>query len=223
MFRTIGAAAALFGLAASASATPVTVANYSFETLPSGGLSNHCGGICAFSVAAIPGWTSSGGALGQLIMGGFSGNPSAIDGSVMAYINSGTISQDVAIATAGTTYNLQIEILHRIDSGYALRGVAQIEIGGVVVATATGSDLGGGTWNDFAASYTATAGNAGQTVTILLSTTGGSQGDFDNVRLSANASTTNVAEPAGIAALAAGLIGIGAIRRRRFAYRFRSA
>jgi|SRR5271157_937162 len=79
----------------------IPVANYSFETLPSGGYNNDCsdGGLypgCGFTTGLpIPAWNTTG-ATGQSNLAGFLGNPPAYDGTVLAYSNGGTISQNVA-------------------------------------------------------------------------------------------------------------------------------
>jgi hypothetical protein len=213
LLATTAACALAVGLAvpAPASATPIPVSNYSFETLlPSGGLPIGCGGSCAYSVDSIPGWTNSG-TSGQWFIGGYAGNPPAYDGNYIAYSNDNPISQNVATAVPGTTYTLQVELLHRTDA--ALAGVVQLEIGGSPVATATGVDGGPGTWSDWTAVYTAAAADAGKTVTILLSTTG-PQGDFDDVRLNAS-ELASIPEPASMALFGVGLTGLGMIRRRR--------
>jgi PEP-CTERM motif len=200
-------------VSAPASANPVAVNNYSFETLPAGGLPLSCGGTCAYSTAPIPGWINSGSDSGQWLIGGFAGNPPAFDGSYIAYSNAESISQDVATAVAGTTYTLQVQLLHRTDE--AFDGVVQLEIGGSPVATATGIDGGPGTWSDWTATYTATATDAGQQVTILLSTTGG-QGDFDDVRLDASPTVpVSAPEPASLALLGVSLLGLGVSRHKR--------
>jgi len=198
----------------SALAIPISVANYSFETLPSGGLPFHYLGA-AWSIDSIPGWTNSG-TSGQGIIGGFNDNPNAIDGSVLGYSGDNPISQDVATAVAGATYTLQVALLHRTD--FPMLGVIQLAIDGGVVATATGVDGGPGTWNDWTAVYTATAADVGKTVTILLSTTG-QQGDFDNVRLDATPTApTGVPEPATFALMGLGLAGMYFGKRRKLTY-----
>lgn len=158
----------------------IPVANFSFETLPSEGLNNSCGGTCAYSTGeAIPGWTTIG-SDGQWIPGGYAGNPPAYLGNYLAYSNGGTISQNVAVVIAGGTYTLQVEMLQRTD--WPLTGVAQLTVNGVVVATATGTSGGSGTWSDWTAHFTATPAEAGKELGILL-TANGAQGDFDDIRL----------------------------------------
>ena len=46
----------LLFLASGAFAGSIPVANFSFETLPPGGLPFGCGGTCAYSSGPIPGW-----------------------------------------------------------------------------------------------------------------------------------------------------------------------
>ncbi len=188
---------------------PIAVANSSFEILPTGGLSNWCGGTCEYSEGgAIPGWKTEGNA-GQWIVGGYKGNPSAIDGDVLAWVNAGEIYQTVGEAIAGTTYTLQVDVMQRTD--WPMTGVVQLEIGSTVVATAVGVNAGPGTWSDWTATYTALAGDNGQPLTILLGSSGG-QGDFDNVRLTESYAAP---EPATWAMLLAGFGAIGALALRR--------
>lgn len=210
--------ACLFLLSCSAFAgdIPIAVANASFETLPAGGLNNPCGGSCNFSTGlGIPGWDTTGYYTGQWIPGGFAGNPPAFDGSYLAYIyGAGTISQNVSSIVAGATYVLQVELLHRTDA--TLTGIVQITANGVVVATATGADGGAGTWNNWTATYTASAADAGKTLGILLTSdtlnNGGQQGDFDAVRLD---EFTPIPEPAAMLVLIPGLVGLGYGLRRK--------
>jgi hypothetical protein len=208
---TILAMVGMLLLVSSAFAATIFVANPSFETLPTGWPNVTCGGTCAYSVGLpIPSWNSTGSETGQWRTGGFDGNPPAFDGSILAYTNGGTISQDVGSAVAGVTYTLQVDVLHRTDE--ALTGVVQLEIGGLVVATAPVVDGGLGTWSNWTAMDTATAAQAGQTLTILLSANGG-QGDFDNVRL--NSTASSVPEPGSCILVGTALAGLTTWRLRR--------
>lgn len=199
--------------ATSAWADSISIANASFETLPSGGLPYSCGGTCAYSVVeGIPGWHTSGQS-GQWIIGGFLGNAVAIDGNVVAYSDSGSIWQDVASAVAGDTYTLQVDVYHRTDRATA-GGNVQLEIGGVVVAGAPRVDAGAGTWNNWTLHYSALAPDAGKTMAILLSTSGGNQFVFDNVRLNSSTSTSEVPEPASLLLFGTGLAGL--LKRRLY-------
>ncbi len=203
-FTLLAVIVGLLMIASGAFATSIPVANFSFETNP--GFNNFCGGACEFTTGLpIPGWNSSAGS-SQWITGGYAGNPNAFDQSTLAYSNGGSIWQDVSTAVAGTTYNLQVEILHRTD--LPADALAELQIGSVTVATATGIDLGPGTWSNYTALYTATSADAGKTVTILLQSYG-AQGDWDYVQL--NATTP---EPASMLLLASGA-GLAALRRRR--------
>jgi hypothetical protein len=165
----------------SATASPIFVMNHSFETLPVSGLPTLCGGNCAYSSEAIPGWSKNG-TTGQWITGGYAGNPGAIDGKVLIYSNYGSIWQEIGPAIVGLTYTLQVARLHRTDVSMA--GEARLLIGGVPVAVASGPDGGPGSWNEWTAVYTPTAADARKTLTILLSNDyGADQANFDNVRL----------------------------------------
>lgn len=198
-----------FGMLGEANATPITVLNYSFETLPAGGLP-FTFGSAAWSIDTIPDWNNSG-STGQYIFNGYAGNPAASDGIYAAMADNSPIWQTVTTAVAGTTYTLQTDIMHRTDVG--MGGIIQLEIDGTVVTTGVGTDAGAGTWNTWTATYTATAADAGKAITIVLSTNGtpGYQGNFDNVRLDATA----VPEPASVSLLGIGALGMAGAKFRK--------
>ena len=197
-------------LAGGVQASTNLLTNGSFETPPTAGYNNGCGGGCVYSTGeAIPGWSITGGQTGQWIPdtypGGFNYIP---DGVTVGYSNGGTIDQVVsATAVAGTTYDLSAFVGSRLDGFYAAPTV-QLLINGNVVATATGATPTSGAWSDWTTSYTATAGQAGQSIEVLL-TAPGAQSDFDDVSLTA------VPEPATWAMMILGMGAMGAALRRR--------
>jgi len=187
-----------------AQVTNFTVQNNSFETLPAGGLNIPCGGVCAYDYGPIPDWTVTG-SVGQQIIAGYN-NPATPYGNYFAFSNGGTISQTVTTVVAGGTYDLQVAVLSRTE--LPNDSVVQLEVGNTVVATASVVDAGLGTWSFENAIFTASAGEAGQPLTILLSAPG-EQGDFDAVTLTG----TNVPEGGApsLYVLLAGLCCFGAI------------
>lgn len=213
----------VFGLglvfASTGLADAILVNNPSFETLPSGGLPipGYLGG--SYSIAVIPGWVGSGYS-GQFQPGGPSGTvPNGYyntlsDGPTEAYIaTSEVISQTVgATVQAGVTYTLLVDIGARLDLPFL--GAADLLINGKQYDATGVKNLGG--FATYTATYTGLAADAGDPITIQLSSSG-QQGDFDNVRLSCTGScgsSSTVPEPSEIVLLGPMLIGIG-IRQYR--------
>ncbi|HEY6332900.1 MAG TPA: PEP-CTERM sorting domain-containing protein [Blastocatellia bacterium] len=196
-------------------ANSILVNNFSFETLPAGGLPivGYLGGV--YSEDAIPGWTN-GGFTGQFQPGGPSGTVpdpyfnTLSNGPTDAYSNGGTISQTVgAVVQAGVTYTFQVDIGSRLDT--PALGTADLLVNGVQ-HFATGTLVAGG-WATFTAVYTGLAADVGDSITIQLNSSG-EQGDFDNVRLSNNLTTTTP-EPGSFALMGSGIVGLIAWRYRR--------
>lgn len=198
-------------------ADAIPVNNASFETLPSVGLTvpGYAGG--AYSIAAIPGWVGTGYS-GQFQPGGPSGMApnhyynTLSDGPTEAYIaTSETISQTVGVTVqTGDTYTLMVDIGARLDQHFL--GTADLLINGHQYDATGVKSLGG--FATYTSTYTGLAADAGDPITIQLSSTG-QQGDFDNVRLSCTGScgssgpVSTVPEPSEIVLLGPMLIGLG--------------
>lgn len=206
----------VFLAATSALASPLTVANYSFETLPAGGLNlGSCGAGCSYSQGAIPGWTLVGS--GGQFQPGNPGNTNYFDtlsdGPTSAYNNTagGIISQTIAPQVVfGEVYTLLVDIGYRKDAGFT--GSADLLINGQKY-TATGVPTQGA-FTTFTATYTGLLADVGQSITIELNSNG-AQGNFDNVRLDGTTPDGAAPEPAAFLLAGPALLGLAAWKRRR--------
>src|SRR5690348_13272978 len=87
----------------SAKADSVPVVNADFSQLGAP-LSNSCGTNCAWNYGPIPGWSISGSAGTQILNSNYYASVPSASGT-MAFINGGTISQDLGISlTPDSTY-----------------------------------------------------------------------------------------------------------------------
>jgi hypothetical protein len=204
----------------SASASPLLVNNFSFETVNAPGLTNACGTGCSYSVGNVAGWTSSG-LTGQFVPGTQVGNFALLntlsDGPTSAWVNGDTSGPGMLFQTLGSTvqlgyiYTLLVDIGWRNDT--ANLGVARLLINGTVYSGSFVGSPSQGNWTTEMITYVGTAADVGSAITIQLRSTG-AQGNFDNVRLDATAPGT-VPEPALSGAIALALIGLAVGRRKR--------
>jgi hypothetical protein len=202
---------ALVLVAAPCFGSPIFVNNFSFETLPIGGLPvTGCGAGCAFSFGPIPGWTGPGGQFQPGTPANTFYFNSLSDGITSAYANNGVLSQTVgATVVLGEVYTLLVDIGWRNDTGFT--GTADLLINGVTY-TATGTMPTQGTFGVYSVSYTGLAADVGQAITIELNSAG-PEGNFDNVRLDGTGGTSTVPEPASFLLIAPGLLALGWIKR----------
>jgi len=185
-------------------ASPITVSNFSFETVT--GAPIGCGVGCSYTLDPVPGWVKTG-TSGQFIPGTTPNSyyNTLSDGPTQAFADSGMLSQ-VVLPTVqlGMIYTLMVDLGNRLDLGFA--GSADLLINGNTY-TAVGVTPVKGAFGTFTATYIGQAADVGQAITIELKTSG-RQGDFDNVRLDASP----VPEPATFLLLTPALL---MLRRRR--------
>ena len=101
-----------FSIPAKADSVPIVNGDFSQLGAP---LSNSCGTGCAWNTGPIPGWTISGVAGTQILNSTYYTSPAPGPGT-MAYINGGTISQNLGVALLpDSTYMLSVYVGHRLD------------------------------------------------------------------------------------------------------------
>jgi hypothetical protein len=202
-------ATAIIGLALAGvvAAAPIFIGNFSFEdpALADGGFTH---------AVPVPGW----------VVVGSSGvfNPTSAqlsqgptNGVQVGYSNNTGVGlqQDLAaVVTANTVYTLMVDLQSRTDglthqsTTLELRTVAND-----LLASATFGPIPGGANQLLTATFIATAANPnlGENLRINL-IAGGTQSDWDNVRLD----STPVPEPGTLFLLGAALAGLGVMRRK---------
>jgi hypothetical protein len=197
-------------------ATPIFVANHSFET--SYPLDSGCGFNCFFNQSGAPSWVSpQAPGVGTwnpgVSLGNFTHFNVIPDGALLGYTNSGvTLSQTVGpTVVAGLTYTLLVEVGNR--KAYSLDTATVELLIGATSYLATGALGAEGAFSTYTATYTGLLADVGKSIAVRLGATGGGQGNFDNVRLLEAASP--VPEPATTGLIAGALTALAWRRRRR--------
>jgi hypothetical protein len=212
-------------LTAGAWADSVSIQNASFET--TNPLSAPCLGTgCAYNFA-IPDWTIGGinASAGSFQPGSSSiyFNTALPNGSIVAFINTGSISQTLTGISllANSVYTLSVDVGRRNDVVAANYSLNLLD--GSSVFCTSGSNSNGsitaGTFADITLTCATGATVPGGFLGIEL-TGDGRQIDFDNVQLDVSTSTVSTPEPSAFALTFVGLFmgGLLFMRSRRNQY-----
>jgi hypothetical protein len=134
----------------------------------------------------------------------------ASEGSIVAYTNGGTISQDLGITLlSNSVYTLSVFVGNRLDGESGVYSIA-LDAGGTTLNSLSGSSssIPSGTFADeiliFSTGSNVTPGDS----SIVLSNPSGGQADFDKVSLTV-ASNTAVPEPESLILLVVGIAFVG--------------
>ena len=214
-----------FCLAASGTwADSISIQNASFET--TNPLTIPCAGTgCAFNFS-LPDWTIAGinAAAGSFQPGSNSlyFNTAVPDGSIVAFINTGSISQTLTGVSllANSVYTLSVDVGRRNDVAGANYSLNLLDGSNVFCTSGSNSNgsITAGTFTDITLTCTTGATVPGGFLGIEL-TGDGRQIDFDNVQLDVTTSTVSTPEP-GVLALTfvglfmGGLLFMGSRRNR---------
>jgi hypothetical protein len=206
----------------------VTIQNASFEQIASSNpLASPCNGpgFCAFNAGnPMPGWTISGtnASAGQFEPSSFYFNLPLPDGNIVAYINSGSISQTLGVSVLpDSTYTLSVDVGRRFDVtgvNYSLSLLDGSNVLGTCTQSGSNASIAAGTFEDIALTCTTGASVPAGLLGIEL-TGSGRQIDFDNVQLSV-VSAVSTPEPGALALTLGGLLMGGLLfmhsRRRQY-------
>ena len=199
-------------LTTGARADSVTIVNPSFETTNT--LTPNCAGTgCAYNFS-IPDWTIGGinASAGSFQPGSSSiyFNTALPDGSIVAFINTGSISQTLTGISllANSVYTLSVDVGRRNDVAGVNYSLNLLDGSNVFCSTPAGSNnssIAAGTFADITLTCATGATVPGGFLGIEL-TGDGRQINFDNVQLDVTSSTVSTPEPSVLALTFVGLL-----------------
>jgi hypothetical protein len=207
----------------------ISIQNASFEQVAANNpLASPCNGpeFCAYNAGnPMPGWVVSG---TNASAGQFEPSSSYLslplpDGSIVAYINSGSISQTLTGISLlpDSVYTLSVDVGRRFDVAAANYSLFLLD--GANVFCTSGSNSNGtitaGTFTDITLTCATGATVPGGFLGIEL-TGDGRQINFDNVQLNVTTDTVATPEPSALALTLPGLFlgGLLFLRSRRLQY-----
>jgi hypothetical protein len=216
---------AILSAIGNASASPITVNNFSFEAL----VLTCAPGPACFTLGDIPGWVVS--SVPSTATFKPSTGPSGEYTSIPNGVNVAAVGNEIgganilqaltATVQANTLYTLGVSVGHRADFPFSEYTI-DLEAGGTILASDSSLSPGPGTFLTDTITFSSgpTPPTLGDQLGIRLSATGlsvtgaAAQADFDLVLLDAS-SVSSVPEPGTLSLLATACLGLLGYRRQR--------
>jgi len=202
-------AAILVLAVAPAWADNIPVTNASFEAFNTLIYSSSAG---SWNIGPIPGWTTTG------VTGSFQPSSSEFSsipgGSIVAFTNGGSISQDLGVGlAANTSYTLSVFVGDRLDGANGNYTIA-LDAGSTTLCTFSGNSasITPGTWMDETCNYQSGSILTPGDLSVVFSSQG-TQLDIDKVSVA-------TPEPGSLALLAVGLLSLCVVLRRKAPLQF---
>ena len=189
----------------------VPIQNASFES--TNALTSSCAGpgTCLFNYGPIPGWTSTG-ATGSFEPSSAYFNLPLPDGSILGYINGGSISQTLTGISLqpNSIYTLSVDVGHRLDGDVTSFSVS-LDAGSGFSCTTSGSNSSAPLGGFIDLILTCPTGGSVPSDFLKIVLTGeNNQVNFDNVQLN----VVSTPEPSALVLMLSGLSLVGLLSAR---------